>query len=145
MWVRSLGQEDYPGEGNDNPLQNSCLENPMDKGSWRATVHGVVKSHTWLKWLSMHACTQESSITSPVWEQPLESDLPSSWRRWSLHVESPSIFHRRLRNYPEEEDWDLILNQEEGRFLDWSHLSGSCWHDWVCLVTLGRSSLEPQE
>ena len=29
-----------PGEGNGNPLQNSCLENPMDRGAWRATVHG---------------------------------------------------------------------------------------------------------
>ena len=32
-----------PGEGNDNTLQYSCLENPMDKGAWRATVHGVTK------------------------------------------------------------------------------------------------------
>ena len=32
-----------PGEGNDNPLQYFCLENPMDRGAWRATVHGVVK------------------------------------------------------------------------------------------------------
>ena len=31
--VRSLGQEDSPGEGNDNPLQNSCLENPMVGGA----------------------------------------------------------------------------------------------------------------
>ena len=30
-----------PGEGNGNPLQYSCLENPMDKGVWQATVHGV--------------------------------------------------------------------------------------------------------
>ena len=36
------------GEGNGNPLQYSCLENPMDRGSWRATVHGVAKSQTWL-------------------------------------------------------------------------------------------------
>ena len=33
-----------PGEGNGNPLQYSCLENPMDRGAWRATVHGVAKS-----------------------------------------------------------------------------------------------------
>ena len=35
-----------PGEGNDNPLQYSCLENPMDGGAWWATVHGVTKSRT---------------------------------------------------------------------------------------------------
>ena len=41
--VRSLGQEDSPGEENGNPLQYSCLENPIDRGTWRATVHGVAR------------------------------------------------------------------------------------------------------
>ena len=35
-----------PGEGNGNPLQYSYLENPMDRGAWRATVHGVAKNQT---------------------------------------------------------------------------------------------------
>ena len=35
-----------PGEGNGYPLQCSCLENPMDRGAWWATVHGVAKSQT---------------------------------------------------------------------------------------------------
>ena len=35
-----------PGEGNGNALQYSCLENSMDRGAWRATVHGVAKSQT---------------------------------------------------------------------------------------------------
>ena len=35
-----------PGEGNGNPLQYSCLENPMDRRAWWATVHGVAKSQT---------------------------------------------------------------------------------------------------
>ena len=39
-------------EGNGNPLQYSCLENPLDRGTWWATVHRVAKSQTWLKWLS---------------------------------------------------------------------------------------------
>ena len=37
-----------PGEGNGNPLQYYCLENPMDRGAWQATVHGVAKSQTGL-------------------------------------------------------------------------------------------------
>ena len=41
-----LGLGRSPGEGNGNPLQNSCLDNPMDRGAWRATVHGVTKSRT---------------------------------------------------------------------------------------------------
>jgi len=35
-----------PGKGNCNPLQYSCLGNPMDRGTWQATVHGVAKSQT---------------------------------------------------------------------------------------------------
>ena len=37
IWVQSLGREVSPGEGNGNPLQYSCLENPMDGGAWWAT------------------------------------------------------------------------------------------------------------
>ena len=43
-----------PGGGNGNPLQYSCLENPMDRGAWQATVHTVAKSRTQLKRVSMH-------------------------------------------------------------------------------------------
>ena len=43
------------GEGNGNPLQCSCLENPMDGGAWLATVHRVTKSQTRMKRLSTHA------------------------------------------------------------------------------------------
>ena len=41
------------GGGHGNPLQYSCLENPMDRGAWQAEVHRVTKSQTWLKPLSM--------------------------------------------------------------------------------------------
>ena len=44
-------------EGNGNPLQYSCLEYPMDRGAWRATVHRVTKSHTQLKQFSTHTHT----------------------------------------------------------------------------------------
>ena len=40
------------GEGNGNPLQCSCLENPREGGAWWAAVYGVTQSRTWLKWLS---------------------------------------------------------------------------------------------
>ena len=43
-----------PGKENGNPLQYSCLENPMDRGAWWATVHSVEKSRRRLKQLSMH-------------------------------------------------------------------------------------------
>ena len=44
--VQFLGWEDPAGEGNGNPLQDSCLENSMNKGTWRATVHGIAQSWT---------------------------------------------------------------------------------------------------
>ena len=43
-----LGLGRSPGGGNGNPLQCSCLENPMDRGAWQAAVHGVAKSQTQL-------------------------------------------------------------------------------------------------
>ena len=49
--ILELGRS--PGEGNGNPLQYSCLENPTDRGAWGATVHGIAQSQTQLKQLSM--------------------------------------------------------------------------------------------
>ena len=40
------GSERSPGEGNGNPLQCSCLENPMDRGAWQVAVHGIANSWT---------------------------------------------------------------------------------------------------
>ena len=51
--IPGLGRS--PGGGHGNPLQCSCLENPMDRGAWRVTVPGVAKSWTQLKRCSMHA------------------------------------------------------------------------------------------
>ena len=66
MWetrVRSLGRED-PLEGNDNPLQCSCLENPMDREAWRAADLRVAQSQTRLKQLSMHAHSVQKGFLS---------------------------------------------------------------------------------
>ena len=50
--IPGLGRS--PGEGNGSPLQYSCLENPVDRGAWRATVYGVPKSHTRLSDFHFH-------------------------------------------------------------------------------------------
>ena len=42
----SPGSGRSPGGGHSNPLQYSCLENPMDRGAWQATVHGIAESDT---------------------------------------------------------------------------------------------------
>ena len=64
------------GEGNDTPLQCSCLENPMDGGAWWAAVHGVTKSWTWLSDFTFtfhfHALEKEMATHSSVlaWRIP---------------------------------------------------------------------------
>ena len=57
------GSERSPGVGNGNPLQYSCLGYPMDRGAWRATVHGVAKELDTTKW--------------PGADGPLQDDLGS--------------------------------------------------------------------
>ena len=53
-----------PEGGNGNPLQYSCLGNPMDRGAWRATVHGVSKSQTRLsRWAHTHTHTHSQTLS----------------------------------------------------------------------------------
>ena len=59
------GSGKSPEGGNGNPLQYSCLENLMDRGAWWATVHGVKKSWTWLKWLRTHPGRK---LSCPAWD-----------------------------------------------------------------------------
>ena len=75
------------GEGNGNPLQCSCLENPRDSGVWWAAVYGVTQSRTWLKWLS----SSSSRLCKSLWlcgsQQTVENSSrgeyqttwPASW------------------------------------------------------------------
>ena len=75
---------DVSGEGNGNPLQYSCLENPMDGGAWYAAVHGVTKSREQLSDLTFHFHALEKEMANhfsilawriPGTEEP--SGLPS--------------------------------------------------------------------
>ena len=85
------GSERFPGEGNGNSLQYSCLENPRDRGVWWATVHGVAKSPTQLSdftftfkatmWLCLVAqlvknlpTMRETWVRSLGWEDTLENE-----------------------------------------------------------------------
>ena len=96
------GSGRWPGEGNGNSLQYSCLEKSMDRVTWWATVHGVTKSWTWLRWLSTPAsrvegfpggsmvknlpAMQEMWVWSLSWEDPLEEDIAthSSILAWKI-------------------------------------------------------------
>ena len=93
-----------PGGGHGNPLQYSCLENPVHRGAWRATVHRDPKSQTWLKWLSTHThSTRQPQEWRPPgfllsWGRSLEGEqsgtvgsFPKSWETWSPLTFWPTI------------------------------------------------------
>ena len=74
-------------EGNGNPLQYSCLENPIDRGAWWATVHGFTKSQTWLKWRHvMGARLWDSRLRYRLWML-----LGGRWNTLSTMVPPPLL------------------------------------------------------
>ena len=66
------------GEGNGNPLQCSCLENPRDRGAWWADVYGVAQSRTRLQSLS----SSSSSMWVILWAIPVGQNQKHSWICW---------------------------------------------------------------
>ena len=70
-WVGKI-----PCRRDGNPLQYSCLENPMDRGACRTTVHGVTKSWTVLKWLGHGAHTHEQCRDWGHWTSPIQVKNP---------------------------------------------------------------------
>ena len=70
-----LGWGRSPGGGHGHPLQYSCLENPMDRGAWQATVHGVAQSQTRLKWLSSSGIGVMDCVSLQVHKSLSRGDL----------------------------------------------------------------------
>ena len=66
-WATSLSLSCI-GEGNGNPLQYSCLENPRDGGAWWAAIYGVAQSRTWLKRLSSSSSSSSRAAADHEWE-----------------------------------------------------------------------------
>ena len=78
----------FGGEGNGNPLQYSCPENPMGRGAWEAAVHGVAKSQTWLQ-LHFHFSLSLWLFTFLHWRrkwQPTPVFLPGESQGWGSLV-----------------------------------------------------------
>ena len=80
------GSRTSPGGENGNPLQYSCPENSMDRGAWRATVHGVAKSQTWL---NTHRVPQS--------QQDWDTGLLTSFNFTSFKALSPNAFTLGVR------------------------------------------------
>ena len=79
--ISRLGRS--PGGGHDNPFQYTCLENPMDRGAWRAAVYRVAKSWIRLKWLSTH---KHSMVKMHTHTHIMFSDYYRIVKRWELPV-----------------------------------------------------------
>ena len=77
------------GEGNGNPLQCSCLENPRDGGAWWTAIYGVAQSRTQLKWLSRHI--------SLSFDRPLSPP--------ALSVSFSTLYHSAFYSVPEATNW----------------------------------------
>ena len=80
------------GEGNGNPLQCSCLENPRDRGAWWATIYGVTRSRTRLKWLSSSSSSKEGPGPPRKQGEPYLSYYISAQR--SVHLPEKYIRDR---------------------------------------------------
>ena len=88
------------GEGNGNPLQSSCLENPMDRGAWWATVNGVTKSQTGFRgWTYMctsppHTRREDNGLPYRIkhrrYSVSIEETRNSSWKALGILAHSPS-------------------------------------------------------
>ena len=121
--IPGLGRS--PGEGNGNPLQYSCLENPIDRGAWRATVHGVAKSRTWLttELLLRSLCFLRGLPGSASGKETClpEQETQETWVP-SLGQEDPysSILAWRIPWTEEPGGLQSIGLQRVGH--DWSHL-----------------------
>ena len=118
-----------PGEGNGNPLQYSCLENPMDRGAWRATVHGVTESQTQLKRLSTCRIFQGFPGGSYGKQSACNADLGSIPRlgRYPGKGNGNPIQYFCLENPMDREAWQATVH---GVAQSWTWLSN-------CHSTLG--------
>ena len=88
-------------EGNGTPLQDSCLENPMDRGHWRAAVHQVATSQTWLS---------DFTFTFMHWRrkwQPTPVFLPGESQGWQ------SLVGYRLWGHRVRHDWSALAAAAE--------------------------------
>ena len=92
--VQTLGQEDPLGGGNGTPLQHSCLGNPMDRGAWRATVHGVTKSLTQLSnWVHTYSSYNEGSTCLWIVRQLPHPYIHVLWGNQIIYIFWNNLVH----------------------------------------------------
>ena len=110
------------GEGNGNPLQCFCLENPRDRGAWWAAVYGVTQSRTRLKWLSNSNCHRSWSLRINYVPQ-LSAFQPPHWLKASLggflHFKERAFFSSATTFTNKNHMWNLFLMTSNNSQMDW--------------------------
>ena len=139
------------GEGNGNPLQCSCLENPRDRGAWWAAVYGVAQSWTRLKWLSSSTIHGEG-IGTPLQYSCLENPMDGGAWKAAVHGVSksrtwpsdfPFTFHfhaleKEMETHSSVLAWRIPGTGEPGGLLSMrSHRVG---HDWSNLAAAAAAA-----
>ena len=126
-WVQSLGWEDPLEEEMATHSSNSCLENPMDRGAWQATVHGVTESDTteppitahstgelcWKSWSESHSVVSDS-----LWPH----GLYSPWDSPGQNTEVGSLC--LIQGSSQLRHWTQVSWIEGGFFTSWANFVG---------------------
>ena len=134
--IHELGR--FPGGGHGNALQYSCLRNSMDRGAWWIAVHGVAKSQTWLKRLSMHTHTAlalpKQQTHSAKWLQvsllryyvafplPHPEPLPWGWHHSVLSSGTWNLYFLTLWGYKDLRKFSLKVS---GQLIPYPTLPGN--------------------
>ena len=115
-----------PGNGNGNPLQHSCLGNPVEKGAWWATVHGATKSQSWLSDWTPTMCHDMPGVVttgrqSPDRQRRLLERIPSrgmlDWR-FENRLAVASLFreHEKVGREPNRKSRVMIAHGYSGNW-----------------------------
>ena len=130
--IHGLGRS--PGEGNGNPLQYSCLENPMDEGAWCSTVHGVTKSRTRLShFTSLHYRVLEckSRKSRNTWSNRQIWPWTTEWSRAEAN-----------RVLPRE---DTLFQQHKKRLYTWTSPDGQYQNQIIFFAAEDGEALYSQQ
>ena len=129
-WVTSLLLFTFiHGEGNGNPLQCSCLENPRDRGAWWAAVYGVAQSWTWLKRCSSSSSSKHCNLISWKDRVPVCQDLDNLWRVGFFEMQVETILGPREKGQ-ENPHFNGLCNGS----LTWITILKGIEHVTICFI-----------
>ena len=128
------------GEGNGNPLQCSCLENPRDGEAWWAAVYGAAQSQTQLKWLSCSSSSQFGIDSNQLWASlvaQMVKNLPEMWETWVWSLGWDDPLEKGMTTYSNILAWGIPWKKELGGLQSMGHkeLDMTEWlayiHIWI--------------